>query len=136
MKHYYRFEINYDEDTTVIYSSAEPLRKGDLAVVPLYGERFSVATVKEPVSALYALTNCADIDDIICTVNVSEYLNRQRVLAERMQIEKVMNMKMSELKTLDTLKKFADKDSDFKALFDMYQKTFAEKSPSWSDEEE
>ena len=115
--------------------------------LPAIGERYTIETYAMPIRHLFfprAHVFRDEAGEVIGGAHglwmLMDLETRNTVkhpdVAERMQIEKVMNMKMSELKTLDTLKKFADKDSDFKALFDMYQKTFAEKSPSWSDEEE
>lgn len=127
MKHYYRFIINYDEDETRIFISPKELKKGAVAVVHSYGEQFSIATVLEPVSELEALTGYQRkcLEDVICTVDVTEYLVKQKAISERSKLEELMDEKMAELKYEDQLKKTADRSADFKVLYEAYLKTLS-----------
>lgn len=127
MKHYYRFILNYDEDETRIFISPKELKKDDVAVVHSYGEQFAIGTVLEPVSELEALTGhqrkC--IEDVICLVDVTNYLKKQQALSERSKLEELMDEKMAELKYEDQLKKTADRSADFKVLYEAYLKTLS-----------
>ena len=127
MKHYYRFIINYDEDETRIFISPKELKKGAVAVVHSYGEQFAIATVLEPVSELEALTGYQRkcLEDVICTVDVTEYLVKQKAISERSKPEELMDEKMAELKYEDQLKKTADRSADFKVLYEAYLKTLS-----------
>ena len=131
MKHYYKFEIDGEEDYCNVYSSDEPLRKGDYAVVPAEGF-FKVACAKSQVNALAALTG-GNVEDIICKIDVSAYLEKQNALAQNVLIERAMAKKMAELKNLDTLKKFADKDPEMAVLFETYKRNLSENPVDWSD---
>ena len=127
MKHYYRFILNYDEDETRIFISPKELKKDDVAVVHSYGKQFAIGTVLEPVSELEALIGhqrkC--IEDVICLVDVTNYLKKQQALSERSKLEELMDEKMAELKYEDQLKKTADRSADFKVLYEAYLKTLS-----------
>ena len=94
-----------------IFISPKELKKDDVAVVHSYGKQFAIGTVLEPVSELEALTGhqrkC--IEDVICLVDVTNYLKKQQALSERSKLEELMDEKMAELKYEDQLKKTADR---------------------------
>lgn len=130
MKKYYRFMLNYDEDETEVYSTDLEMKKGDVAVLPGGDDSFCIGVVMGPVSEFFALTACQPVEEIVCAVNMVEFRARRDAEIKRMQIQQIMNRKMDEIKTMDTLKKYADKDSDFKRLFDLYQKTLEAEQPA------
>ena len=65
------------------------------------------------------------LEDVICTVDVTEYLVKQKAISERSKLEELMDEKMAELKYEDQLKKTADRSADFKVLYEAYLKTLS-----------
>ena len=130
MKQYYMVEMDGVEDWCKTIASLEPLYKEDHVVVP-EEDFFKVTVEKKRVNALNALTN-GHVDEIICKIDVSDYLAQQEALAQNAMIERAMHRKMDEMKNLDTLKKFADKDPEFAELFNIYKNNLAVNSVDWT----
>ncbi len=130
MKQYYKCEIDGVEGYCKTFASSEPLSKGDYVVVP-DDDFFKVAVVRERANALKALTNDY-VEEMICRIDVSRYLAQQEALTQNAMIERAMRRKMEEMKNLETLKKFADKDSEFAELFTIYRNNLSANPIDWT----
>ena len=124
--YYYNVALNYDEYDLAVYSTTKSLKKGDLVIVDDYNNRLVIGEIDSEISELKAITEHTEIAEIYSIIDTKAWQDNLKKRIERVQIERIMDRKMNELKALDTLKKFADKDGEFKVLFERYQATFNE----------
>ncbi len=107
-----------------IYSSSRTLGKGQLVVIH-DGDDFQLATVRRTVGQLEALTNAGRMgaQPIVDMVDTAAWQAGREAAIKRRRIRQLMDEKMSDITLMDKLRKFADKDSAFKALYDAYLDT-------------
>lgn len=107
-----------------IHSSSRVLSKGQLVVIH-DDDEFHLATVRRTVGQLEALTTAgrAGAQPIVDMVDTAAWQARQEAAIKRRRIRQLMDEKMSDITLMDKLRKFADKDSAFKTLYDAYLAT-------------
>lgn len=107
-----------------IHSSSRTLGKGQLVVIH-DGDDFQLATVRRTVGQLEALTNAGRMgaQPIVDMVDTATWQAGREAAIKRRRIRQLMDEKMSDITLMDKLRKFADKDSAFKTLYDAYLDT-------------
>lgn len=107
-----------------IYSSSRTLGEGQLVVIH-DGDDFQLAIVRRTVGQLEALTNAGRMgaQPIVDMVDTAAWQAGREAAIKRRRIRQLMDEKMSDITLMDKLRKFADKDSAFKTLYDAYLDT-------------
>ena len=107
-----------------IHSSSRTLGKGQLVVIH-DGDEFHLATVRRTVGQLEALTTAGRMgaQPIVDMVDTAAWQAGREAAIKRRRIRQLMDEKMSDITLMDKLRKFADKDSAFKTLYDAYLAT-------------
>ena len=118
---YYLVHKDYDENSEVICSSNEKLEKGDVVVIPI-GYRVTVAIVAKELDVYEAMSRAYNrIREIVDVVEMTEFKKKLENEMMASQIEEIMEEKVDELKRIDSYRRIADKNPEFKELFDKYQ---------------
>ena len=118
---YYLVHKDYDENSEVICSSNEKLEKGDVVVIPI-GYRVTVALVVKELDVYEAMSRAYNrIREIVDVVEMTEFKKKLENEMMASQIEEIMEEKVDELKRIDSYRRIADKNPEFKELFDKYQ---------------
>ena len=138
MKYYYEVQFNNDYDSS-IYCSELTLQKEDVVVVPVSDDEFEIATILKKVSTTRGLKQEVDYGEvlpIIEKIDVSEYIRSRRANAKKAQVLAVLNAKMADIKAMETLEKFAVKDTSFASLLNEFKSLASGQIPLGIDEED
>ena len=138
MKYYYEVQFNNDYDSNIYYSELN-LQKKDVVVVPVSDDEFEIATILKKVSTTRGLKQEVDYGEvlpIIERIDVSEYIRSRRAKAKKAQVLAVLNAKMADIKAMETLEKFAGKDTSFASLLSEFKSLANGQIPLGIDEED
>lgn len=124
---YFRLkEYDCDYASSRVFSSDVPLEKESVVVIPdSYGTP-TTATVEEKVEEYIALASDYEVEPIICVVDMKAYKKRMNAKNKRAMVLKKMQDKMQEVKLVESLKKYAEKDDVMRTLFKEYENTLKE----------
>lgn len=116
-------EYENDFPNARVFSSNAPIEKESTVVIPdSYGVPIT-AIVVEKVEEYIALSNDYEVEPIICVVDMKEYKKRLSDKNKKALVLKKMQDKMGEVKLIESLKKYAEKDDSMRALFKEYEST-------------
>lgn len=119
MNYFYVSEIETQE--THLCESTIALKKGDYVVVANYGDEPVTAVVEKIVSRYKALTSNECVEVIIDVVNVKAWqAQREKALENRVLLDK-MQSKISEIKMVEQLEKYAGRDPEMLELLNEYK---------------
>lgn len=124
---YFRLkEYDCDYASSRVFSSDVTLEKESVVVIPdSYGTP-TTATVEEKVEEYIALASDYEVEPIICVVDMKAYKKRMNAKNKRAMVLKKMQDKMQEVKLVESLKKYAEKDDVMRTLFKEYENTLKE----------
>lgn len=124
---YFRLkEYGCDYASSRVFSSDVTLEKESVVVIPdSYGTP-TTATVEEKVEEYIALASDYEVEPIICVVDMKAYKKRMNAKNKRAMVLKKMQDKMQEVKLVESLKKYAEKDDVMRTLFKEYENTLKE----------
>ena len=138
MKYYYEVQFNNDYDSNIYYSELN-LQKKDVVVVPVSDDEFEIATILKKVSTTRGLKQEVDYGEVLPVIekiDVSEYIRSRRAKAKKTQVLAVLNAKMADIKAMETLEKFAGKDTSFASLLSEFKSLANGQIPLGIDEED
>ena len=129
------FEVkDYVSDEVIgIFSSEIKLNKNDVVVVADNYNNVVTSLVTRQAKTIEALSTEYDVEPIIIQVDIKDWKARQLAKVKKQQLMRVMNEKMNDIKTEETLAKYAGKDKDFADLLEEYR---ALKKPILEESEE
>ena len=129
-------EYDCDFCSESVFSSNQRLPKGSVVVIPNDYNNPTTATIVEKVEEYIALSNKNEIEQIICTVDMNEYKKRLHAKNKKALILRKMQDQLSEVKLIETLKKYSEKDDSMRALMQEYNATENETASTNTDEVE
>ncbi|WP_159649779.1 hypothetical protein [Erysipelothrix aquatica] len=119
MKHYIVREIESGRE--VLCVSEKSLKKDDYIVIASYEDLPVTAVVVETISHYKAIRLNQEPEIIIDTVNVKSWLEqREEEVAKSVLLSKMQN-KISEIKMVETLEKYAGRDPEMLSLLNEYK---------------
>lgn len=119
---YYSVFKHYNKENKAIYSFNAKIEKNSIVVIP-NGLKVDVAKVEEEVDAYTAMSeNPNGIEPIICVLDLKEFNKRNEDKFKAYQIEQIMEEKMDIIKRLESYRKIAEKNSEFKEIFLEYER--------------
>ena len=132
---YYEVKDVAREEIIGIVSSESKLEKKTMVVVPDDYGNVVTATIERPVKTIEALSTGYDLEEIICTVDITKWKAGNLAKVKKAQLKRIMNEKMDEIKNRELLEKFANKDNDFKDLLKEYDSLGSDLVEEESEEE-
>jgi len=132
------YSIRFEDGDEDIFATEQFLRKNQVVVVPVGDTDYTCGRVNAKVSTLAGLAheqNCGEVLPVLSVIDVKDYENSRIAKAQMANMERILNQKMTELKTLDTLEKFAGKDANFASLLAEYKQMMAGNVPSTESED-
>lgn len=124
---YFRLkEYDCDYASSRVFSSDVTLEKESVVVIPDSFGTPTTATVEEKVEEYIALASDYEVEPIICVVDMKAYKKRMNAKNKRAMVLKKMQDKMQEVKLVESLKKYAEKDDVMRTLFKEYENTLKE----------
>ncbi|MEG0359269.1 MAG: hypothetical protein RR598_08395 [Anaerorhabdus sp.] len=123
MKYYFEAvsKSYYDEEEVIICFTHEECKKKDLVVLEMNGN-FIIASLQKTLEELDVLVANVRPKEIIQKVEVADYLTRKKNQTRRLLLVQEMEEKCKEVKMMETLKKYSDRDEDMKAMYESFKK--------------
>lgn len=110
-----------DGSEKLLCSSLISLEKKDIVVLELR-ERFVTARIQNSVEELSALLSDEKPIEIIQKIEIRDYLQKKENKTKRLLLINEMEEKCKEVKLMETLKKYSERDEEMKSLYDSYFK--------------
>ncbi|MEG3039463.1 MAG: hypothetical protein RR788_04095 [Erysipelotrichaceae bacterium] len=110
----------YDGEEKFLCSCNQLLEKKDYVVVEIENE-FMVARIKNKVDELEAMLSGANSKEVIQKIEMKEYFVKKENKVKRLLLLSEMEEKCKEVKMLETLKKYSDRDEDMKAMYEQFE---------------
>jgi hypothetical protein len=132
------YSIRFEDGDDGIFATEQVLRKNQVVVVPVGDTDYTCGRVNAKVSTLTGLAheqNCGEVLPVLSVIDVKDFEKSRIAKAQMANMERVLNQKMTELKTLDTLEKFAGKDANFASLLSEYKQMMNGNVPSSESED-
>lgn len=123
MKFYYEATAQcfYDGTEKFLCEGDCELRKKDIVAIEIRGE-ITTAIIQNSKDELEALLSDETPREIIQKIEVAEYLIKKENKTKKLLLLREMEEKCKEVKLLETLKKYSDRDEDMKMLYNSFEK--------------
>lgn len=119
MKFYYVCESQENEREYVCCHNAELKTKDFIAIE--VSQHFIIAKVGKRIDELDVLTNNYDAKEVIQAIDVSKYIANKEAKVKRILLMASLEDKCKEVKLLETLKKYSEKDDEMREMFSMFE---------------
>ncbi|QIK57026.1 hypothetical protein G7059_03750 [Erysipelothrix sp. HDW6A] len=121
MQYFYVKEIENDYEHLFEYKGNEKIKVDDVVVIPNFQDLPVTAFVTKIVGKYQAHTSKYEREEIIDIVNIKEWnAKRLKEIDNKVMLEK-MQSKISEIKMLEQLEKYAGKDPEMLELLNEYK---------------
>ena len=116
---YYELET-IESEVIVLQSHPTELKKGTVVVVGLDCEVVTAKVINE-IDDYTALVTGNEIQEIIQVIDLENFHKKLKGKSQKAQIARIMKNKIEEIKMIETLEKYAGKDSEFSVLLETYK---------------
>lgn len=118
------YKVKYNDGNEDVFGSPKTLKPNMVVVIPVGDNSYTCGRIACKVSTLTGLVHEQDYGEVLPILSVIDVADFEKSRVAKVQMgnmERLLNQKMSELKTIDTLEKFAGKDPAFADLLNEYK---------------